>query len=423
VRDIDEAVRDRADDGVHLLTELVRSASTVGREAGAQEVLALALGDAGFDVERLPLPLDIDEDPLGGVRQVPYEGRYDLVARRRGTPADTRPRSLLLNGHMDVVPAEDAGGWSVPPFAGVVQDGWLIGRGAGDMKCGFVAALLAVEALDAVRPGWLTGDLTVLSVIEEECTGNGTLAACRAGVLADAALLLEPTDLDILLGGIGVVWVDVVVHGRGGHAEAAERSVNPILLAPVVLGALSELEQEMNDAHRADPDPAFAAIDRPYGVNIGRLEGGLWPSSVPEATRFCVRVGHPGGWSSDEAIARVDAAVQSAAATHPWLREHPPTVRASGYRAERYAQDPEARVVRTLSAAHADAHGGAPATTTIASTTDARYYVNRFGTPAAVYGPRARNVHGVDEAVELESVLACASTIARFLLAWFGDRA
>lgn len=423
MHDIDAAIGKRADAAVELLTELVRAPSTIGREGGAQEVLALALGEAGFAIERLQLPLDIAHDPLGGVQQVPYEGRYDLVGRRRGTPTGgTRP-SLLLNGHMDVVPAEDAGGWTVPPFAGTVRDGWLHGRGAGDMKCGFVAGLLAVQALDAVRPGWLTGDLTVLSAIEEECTGNGTLAACRAGVLADAALLLEPTDLDVLLGGIAIVWVDVVVHGLAGHAEAAERSVNPILLAPVVLDALAGLEREMNADHAADPDPVFASIERPYQVNVGRLEAGLWPSSVPEAARFCVRVGHPGSWSSADAIARVDAAVQAAAAAHPWLREHPPEVRPAGYRAERYAQDPDTPLVTALKAAHADAHGGVPATTAVASTTDARYYVNRFGTPAAAYGPRVRNIHGVDEAVEIQSILDTAATVARVLLAWFeGER-
>jgi acetylornithine deacetylase len=78
--------------------------------------------------------------------------------------------------------------------------------------------------------------------------------------------------------------------------------------------------------------------------------------------------------------------------------------------------------VAALTAAHLDAHGGTPATTTIASTTDARYYVNHFGMPAAAYGPRTRHMHGVDEAVDLESVLECASTIARLLLAWFGER-
>jgi acetylornithine deacetylase len=421
VHEIDVAIRERADDAVELLAELVRAPSTIGREGGAQEVLALALGEAGFAVERLQLPLDIADDPLGGVQQVPYEGRYDLVGRRRGAPEGERRPSLLLNGHMDVVPAEDAGGWTVPPFAGTVRDGWLYGRGAGDMKCGFAAGLLAVQALDAVRPGWLTGDLTVLSAIEEECTGNGTLAACRAGVLADAALLLEPTDLEVLLAGIGIVWVDVIVHGLAGHAEAAGRSVNPILLAPVVLDALARLETEMNAAHREDPDPVFAHMTHPYRVNVGRLEAGLWPSSVPEAARFCVRVGHPGDWTSEEAVARVEAVVQAAAAADPWLREHPPVVRAAGYRAERYAQDPDTPLVAGLAAAHADVHGSAPATTAIASTTDARYYVNHFGTPAAAYGPRVRNMHGVDEAVEIASIVDCAATVARLLLGWFGS--
>jgi len=420
MQDVDAVIRERSQAGVQLLTDLVRSPSTIGREAGAQEVLALALGEAGFAVERLELPLDIADDPLAGVQQMPYEGRYDLVARRRGTPAAGRPRSLLLNGYIDVVPVEDAGRWSVPPFAGVIKDGWMIGRGAGDMKSGFVAALLAIEALDAVRPGWLTGDLTLLSVIEAEATGNGTLAASRAGVLADAALLLVPTDLEVVLGGIGMVWVDVIVHGRAGRAGEADRAANPILLAPVVIGALDDLEDSMNAAHAADPDPAFATIERPYTVNVGRFESGLWPSSVPEAGRLCVRVGHPGQWSSDEAVERIGEAVRHATAGHPWLRDNPPEVRASGFRAERYAQDPDTPLVAALTAAHRDAHGSTAALTAIGSTTDARYYVNRFGVPAAAYGPRVRNIHGVDEAVELESVLASARTIARLLLAWFG---
>ncbi|HEY8319690.1 MAG TPA: M20/M25/M40 family metallo-hydrolase [Amnibacterium sp.] len=419
MQDIDAAIRERAQDGVHLLIDLVRSPSTIGREAGAQEVLALALGEAGFAVERLELPLDIADDPLAGVQQMPYEGRYDLVARRRGTPAAGGRRSLLLNGYIDVVPVEDAGRWSVPPFAGVVKDGWMIGRGAGDMKCGFVAGLLAIEALDAVRPGWLTGDLTLVSVIEAEATGNGTLAASRAGVLADAALLLVPTDLEVVLGGIGMVWVDVVVHGLAGRAGAADPATNPILLAPLVIDALADLEDAMNAMHAADPDPAFAAIDRPYTVNVGRFESGLWPSSAPEAGRLCVRVGHPGQWSSDEAVERIGAAVRTATSGHPWLGDNPPEVKAAGFRAERYAQDPAAPIVAALAAAHRDAHGEPAALTTIASTTDARYYVNRFGVPAAAYGPRVRNIHGVDEAVELESVLASASTIARLLLTWF----
>ena len=87
-----------------------------------------------------------------------------------------RSPSLLLNGHVDVVPAE-AELWSSDPFTPVRADGWLTGRGAGDMKGGFAMGLLAVAALREVMPDALTGELSFLSVIEEECTGNGTLAA------------------------------------------------------------------------------------------------------------------------------------------------------------------------------------------------------------------------------------------------------
>src|SRR5215470_19624506 len=105
----------------------------------------------------------------------------------------------------------------------VTSGGWMTGRGAGDMKGGFAMGLLAVAALRRAMPDSLLGELGFLSVIEEECTGNGTLAACHAGVLGDAAVLLEPTGLALLLGGVGVLWVEIEIDGIGAHAEAADR--------------------------------------------------------------------------------------------------------------------------------------------------------------------------------------------------------
>ena len=77
------------------------------------------------------------------------------------------------------------------------------------MKCGFAMGVLALRALLEVDPNAIAGPLTFLAVIEEECTGNGALSAARDGILADAAVLLEPTDLDLLVGGVGVLWCDV----------------------------------------------------------------------------------------------------------------------------------------------------------------------------------------------------------------------
>jgi acetylornithine deacetylase len=419
MRGLDDAVDAFAPDAFAVLEDLVRADSTVGHEAAAEEVLAAALVELGFTIERLAIPESIAADPIAGVPQQSYAGRYDLVGRRAGTAAEAP--SLLLNGHIDVVPVEDAGGWTSPPFTPVIRDGWLFGRGAGDMKCGFAMGLLAIRALDAVDPGWQRGDLTVVAVIEEEATGNGALAAGRAGVLADAAVLLEPTNLELLLAGIAIVWIEVVVEGRAGHAEAAGSSVNPILASAAVLSGLERLEQRMNADHRAgDGDPVFAAIDAPYGVNVGRFTSGSWSSSVPEVARIGVRVGHPASWTAEETLEQVRLAVQEASLDDPWLVAHPPTFRLNGYRAERYAQDPAHPLVQQVARAHETVHGSTPPAVSIGSTTDARYYVNQFDTPALAYGPVVRNIHGVDESVELASIVAGARTLTRFLPAYFG---
>lgn len=417
---LDAAISAFAEDAFAQLEALVRADSTVGREQEAEEVLAAALEALGFTVERLPISESIADDPLAGVPQTSYAGRYDLVARRRGS--DPAAPTLLLNGHIDVVPVEDAGGWTSPPFEPVRRDGWLYGRGAGDMKCGFAMGLLAIRALDATRPGWQRGDLTLVAVIEEECTGNGALASLRAGVTADAAVLLEPTELELLLAGIAIVWIEIVIEGRAGHAEASAHAVNPILAAESVLAALRRLEARMNDDRHADPDPVFAALERPYLVNIGRFEAGSWASSVPEAARIGVRVGHPASWSPEEALEQVRAAITDATQGDPWLAAHPPALRLNGYRAERYTQDPAHPFVQRFAAAHQEVHGDAPKAVAIGATTDARYYVNQGGIPALAYGPRVVNMHGVDEGVELASIVDGARTLARFLADELGER-
>jgi acetylornithine deacetylase len=418
--DLDDAIEVAADRAFRLLERLVAQPSTLGHEGGAQEVFAHELEAAGFTTTRLAIPDDIGADEFAGVPQLSYAGRYDLVGQRGDRNAG---RSLVINGHMDVVPADDPSRWTSPPFTPTRVDGWLVGRGAGDMKGGFAAGLLAIWALDQSHPGWQTGGLTVVSAIEEEATGNGTLAAGRAGYLGDAALLLEPTDLEILLGGISIIWISIEIEGLSGHAESAQRSVNPILATLPIIDALLRFEEQMNADHSAGPDsdPAFSAIAHPYNVNVGKFHAGDWASSVPSIARLDVRIGHPASWDSDVALTRVRAAIERASTGDEWLAAHPPSVALTGYRAQRYMQDPAADVVAILSDAHEDAHGFAPARVTIGSTTDARFYLNQFNVPALAYGPRTRNMHGADEAVDLSSIVECAKTVARFLLAWYRD--
>jgi acetylornithine deacetylase len=419
VQELDEAIAALAPRAFEVLERLVAEPSTVGQESGAEEVLAAELERLGFSITRLAIPEDIAADPLAGIPSRSYEGRYDLIGRRGAAAA---ARTLLINGHIDVVPADDASRWTTPPFQPSRRDGWLYGRGAGDMKGGFAAGLLALWALDQTSPGWLSdGALTWVAAIEEESTGNGTLAAGRAGYLAEAALLLEPTDLRFLLAGISIIWIDIEIEGQAGHAEAAQDSVNPILSALPVIEALQRFERGMNDVHLEGDgaDEVFRDIRHPYNVNLGTFHAGDWASSVASVARLQVRVGHPAAWSSDEAFARVQAAVADAASLDPWLAENPPRLSFSGYRAERYAQEPEGELITRLARAHEQVAGERPQMVSMGSTTDARYYLNQFGMPAVAYGPRTKNMHGTDEAVELDSIVECARAVARFLVDWY----
>jgi acetylornithine deacetylase len=409
---VDAAISRGLPRAVEFLARLIRAESTVGRETAAQDIVAGELGRLGFDVERIPVPDGTAAAAPAGVAQASYAGRPNVAGwlNRGGRP------SLLLNGHVDVVPADPAQ-WSAGPFEPQVCDGWLTGRGAGDMKGGFAMGVLAVEALRAVRPEMISGELGFVSVIEEECTGNGTLAAARAGVLGDSVVLLEPTDLGVLLGGVGILWIEIELTGRPAHAESADRAVNPVASIPVIMAALKTFESEMREVD----DTAFAGIASPYNVNVGTVTAGDWPSSVPGRAVLGVRIGFPRAWTPADALGRVTAAIGAAAAADSWLADHRPAIRQTGFRAEGFLLDARHPLADALAAAHADAHGEQPRRFVLGATTDARYYLNQFSLPAVAYGPVARNIHAADEAVELASIERGARTLARFIAGYFAS--
>lgn len=406
---IDERVEAHAEEAFAFLERLIAAPSTVGQEQGALEVFATELDGLGFAIERLAIPENVAALPGAGVPKLPYDGRYDVIARRDGADGAA---SLLLNGHIDVVPADEPQLWASPPFHPQRRNGWMYGRGAGDMKCGFAMGTLALRALLDPTVDADLGPLTFVAAIEEEYTGNGTLASVEAGVLADAVVLLEPTELDLLLGGVGILWLEIEVRGLAAHAEAAGAGVNAIEAALPIIDSLRALEDHLNTIG----DPRITG-ERPLHVNVGRFRGGDWASSVPSVARLEVRIGFPLGWTPDEAEQRVREWIGSAAAADPWLAQNPPVVTATGFRAFGYDLPADHPLASALSAAHRDAHGTSPACISMATTTDARTYLIQGGVPAISYGPRTARIHGIDEGVELASIVDGARTLARFLVA------
>ncbi len=411
---LDDAVERHAEHAFDLLAQLVAAPSTVGHEQAALAVLEAELVDLGLDVTRFPFPEGPVDDPRAGVTQPGDRtpGRFQLLGRTPGPEG----LSLLLNGHMDVVPARTPHLWASPPFTPTRRDGRLYGRGAGDMKGGFAMGCLALRALRDTEPGLLAdARLGLLAVVEEECTGNGALwSATRDGVLADAVVLLEPTDLGVLRAGVGVLWVDLEVVGVSAHAESAHLATNPVDLG---MALVAGLRTWCAGLAAAAPDPELAGVASPYNLNLGGVRSGDWPSSVPASAAFRLRVGYPRAWTPSQAEAQVRARVGELAAADPRFTVAP-RVTTSGLRAKGYAVDAGHSLVAALAAAHLDAHGVVPRTFGIGSTTDARTYVNDAGVPAVCFGAAAHDIHGIDESVELASVVDGARTLARFVATW-----
>lgn len=408
-----EALRDAIEaefaSAVEFLTSLVACPSLRGSEESAQILVSSALTELGFSVERIEVPESIGDDELAGVPAMSYLGRYDVLGR---TPHDGG-RTVLINGHIDVVPANPTT-WSHEPFSPEVRDGWLYGRGAGDMKGGFAMAVLALRALRRLGSAVGTRNLQFLSVIEEEYTGNGTLAAIRAGVSADAVILPEPTDLQILLGGVAITWTKIQIRFGGGHAESSDRLASPAHAVARLIDAFEEFEVELN----AQVSAPYDSVGHPYNVNVGVIHLGEWPSSVPALAELEVRVGHPDDVSDDEILERVRALVSRVVHSvgNPGF-----DVSLHGFKAQGYYLEADHPLVHRIAEAHVDVHGSRPSTQVLGSTTDARYYVNQLGIPALCFGPVVRNMHGSDECVELASIQAGAATLARFLVDYLGE--
>jgi len=176
---------------VEFLADPTRFPSTRGNEARAQDFMAAAMRTRGLTVDRWNVAVeDIMHLPGFSPVAVSYDDTWNVVGAHRANAA--KGRSLVLNGHIDVVPTGPVDMWADPPFAPRIVDGWMVGRGAGDLKAGLAANLYALDAI--ARLGLApAADVYVQSVIEEECTGNGALACLARGYRAEAALITEPS--------------------------------------------------------------------------------------------------------------------------------------------------------------------------------------------------------------------------------------
>jgi acetylornithine deacetylase len=415
------AVDKKFDEQIDFLSELTSFASTRGKEQKAQVFMADNLKERGYKTDSWSIDVN-DIAHMPGFS--PVIGNYEDAQNVVGTHRCHKQmgKSLILNGHIDVVPAGPLEMWNVPPFEPHCDDGWMYGRGAGDMKAGLAANLFALDALreSGFQPA---ADVFFQSVVEEECTGNGALACIQRGYRADAALIPEPFDEKLVTAQIGVIWLQIHLKGIPVHVLEAGSGANAIEAAIPLIAALRELEKKWNGQEHKHS--LYEHIHHPLKLNIGRIEGGDWASSVPSWCCFDVRMAIYPGQDINTARAEIETCILEAANADAFLRKNQPEIVCHGFLAEGYAlahhDKPEAvQAIAALDSAHKVVTGLDLEKFPVTATTDARFFGLYADTPALVYGPTAEAIHGFNERVELDSVRRITQSIALFITDWCG---
>ncbi|WP_082912368.1 ArgE/DapE family deacylase [Sinorhizobium americanum] len=420
VHKILQAVEEGFERQVAFLTEIVQSPSLRGNEAGVQRIVADALSERGYKVDRFA----IDERLIG---VDPAFSPMNTQLRDTGVVIGTREaergggRSLALNAHVDVVPTGPEQRWKYPPYSAKREGDWLYGRGAGDMKAGLCANLFALDALEAAGLK-LKGQVQIQSVIEEEVTGNGAAMVLAAGYKADAVLISEPTDEKLVAANTGVMKFAITVQGVPAHPFEVARGRSAIDVAYRTIEQLRVLESRWRSQH-SEAGELFDAVDNPIALTIGTISGGEWLASVPSECRFEGRIGF---YPHEDVSARAkefEEFVEDAFQTDTFLAGCPrPEIEWVGVKQGGFVLEPGSQAESCLAMAHrtADGEGRSLERFVMPCYLDASVFARHGGMTSLVYGPVAEAIHAVDERVSLASLKHVTKTIALFAAAWCG---
>lgn len=419
---INEYILSQKEDAVRFLQKLISFDSTFvdqgvgGNEGSAQRWLAGQMEEWGFetklsepDNEMISTWPDFNEGH-------DYTGRPNLIAVHPGTGGG---RSLMFNGHMDTVPLDDLSKWQDHPLSGTLREGKIFGRGACDMKAGVAAMILAVKYLNDLDISH-HGDIIIESVVDEEGGGNGTLACVAEGYKADAAIVTEPTGLQMYCASRGVFLLKVEVSGKPSHACFKWNGVNAIEKAIKIAEGLKELETRWL-ATRKNP-----LLPSPT-ITLGQIEGGISAATVPGncTMRFDVKYlpyeidgnGNKVIVKSEEIKEEVAECIRRVCQADPWLEKHP--AKLEWYLSVMPHSIDIDHPLIGVAAKACDEVLGKHMISGLPSGADARHLQNNGNIPTILFGPgNMKNAHSINEYVDVDEFLEAIQILARIIMEW-----
>ena len=394
------------------LVELIAFPSLGGQESPAQQHVAGTMEKLGLEVDRWPIDMDRMRRHPAYTAEIPRHHALGVVGRfGNGEPGKT----LVLNGHIDVVPAGEPALWTISPWDATVRDGRVYGRGSADMKGGLCCALYAAHAIR--RAGVkLRGAVVVQSVVGEEDGGVGTLAALDRGHTGDAAIVLEPTEMIVAPAQAGALNFRLTVPGQAAHGALRTEGISPFDKYLPLYSAMRECERRRN---QNVTNPLFADYELPFALCIGKVSSGIWGSTEAESLTCEGRLGISPEENPADVRRTFERIVHDAGQRDPWLRDHPPLLEWWGAQFEPASIDPDHEIVSTLGGAHCAVTGQPPVVRGMPYGADMRLLVNEARIPTVLYGPGdIRRAHAPDEFVPVSDLVtvtrALVLTIVRF---------
>jgi acetylornithine deacetylase len=401
------------DKAITFLQDMIRIPSVTGDEAAIQRFLSDYMRKIGLDVD----VWDTDWEKLKkhpGYRPVNrgYEGRPNIVATLKGTGGG---RSLLLNGHTDVIPVGDGAGWSDDPWSASIKDGRIYGRGSCDMKSGVASHIIAVELLKQLG---LTpkGDVLINIVIDEEVSGHGTLDTVIRGYKADAGISGETSDLAVQPACIGRIWFEIEIQGKPAGIQKRYEGISGIDLGNKVAAAVADLEKTR-----------VATVKHPLYPNaldslpciIGSFSAGNYPSAFPATCLLKGSIGTVPGEDHEGVKQSLVDQIHRAAQADPWMKVHPPKVRFVGYDAQASEIPRDHSIVRTVSKTYKEVTGKDPVISGRQGAADTRFLNLYADTPTVIFGPGSTAVmHSDDEYVSVDDYITSIKVMALSIFDW-----